>query len=94
MPTSTPICDEIGQLLADPALDGIDADRADSMFDTVERHGQAVFLTERIAVLRIYAELLQRRLGTPGAAIAVSDNRKDLIPTGLCHGNPEEAARR
>ncbi len=83
MPTSTPICDEIGQLLFDPALDGIDADRADSMVDIVERHGQAVFLTDRIAVLRIYAELMQRQLGEPGAAIAVSDNRKDLVPTGF-----------
>ncbi|MDE0004717.1 MAG: DUF2075 domain-containing protein [Rhodospirillaceae bacterium] len=83
MPTSTPICDEIEQLLSDPALDGIDVDRADSMFRIVEDHSQVVFLTERIAVLRVYAELLQRRLGEPGAAIAVSDSRKDLVPTGF-----------
>ena len=82
-PPRTPICDEIERLLRDPALDAIDDERTDHMKRIVREHGQAVFLTERIPVLRMYAERLQRMLGTEGEVFTTSGSDRSAIPTGF-----------
>ena len=82
-PPRTPKCDEIERLLRDPALDAIDAERADHMKRIVRKHRQAVFLTERIPVLRMYAEWLQRMLGTEGEVFTTSGRNPKAIPTGF-----------
>ena len=78
----TPNCDEMERLLRDPALDGIDAERAKRMEEIVRKHRQAVFLTERLAVLHMYAERLQRILGPEGEVFATSSNPQ-AVPTGF-----------
>ena len=71
------------RLLHDPALDGVDAERADRMERIVRDHRQAVFLTERIPVLRMYAERLQRILGPEGEVFATSAPAEGAVPTGF-----------
>ena len=82
-PPRTPNCDEIQRLLRDPALDAIDAERADHMKRIVQKHRQAVFLTERIPVLRMYAERLQRMPGTECEVFTTSARDPKAIPTGF-----------
>ena len=81
--STTPKCDQIMKLLQAPELDKIDDERVDYMFRIVGQHGQVVFLTERIPVLRVYAELLHRRLSPSGDAIAVSADRRGDVPMGF-----------
>ena len=81
--SETPKYDEIMKLLQAPELDEIDDERVNDMLNIVEQHGQVVFLTERIPVLRVYAELLHRRLAPEGEAIAVTSDRRRDVPMGF-----------
>lgn len=78
------LCDRIGRLLADPALDTIDKARASAMRAILRKHPHAIFLAERIGVLEVYARLLAETaeaevlIVAPGAKIETSTTLKLL----------------
>ena len=70
-------CDEISEMINDQVLGHIDAERVDKMCQIIIKHGQVVFLAERIPVLLAYAELVQQRLGKTGDVFTtVTQNNK------------------
>ena len=58
--SSTPICDRIKRLLKSSILEPIDETRAEEMMEILNRHGQVIFLAERIGVLDVYSRHLAR----------------------------------
>ncbi len=72
----TPVCDRISRLLAHPALDAIDTERADVMRDILHRHGHAIFLAERVGVLEVYARLLAGSRGRGPEVFVVAPSAK------------------
>ena len=57
----TPICDRIKRLLESQILEDVDEFRAQEMLEILNRHGQVIFLAERIGVLEVYARQLARK---------------------------------
>ncbi|MEL6413949.1 MAG: phospholipase D family protein [Pseudomonadota bacterium] len=81
--TTTPICDRIGALLQSPELDSFDEQRAEHMAEMLNQHRQAIFLSERIGVLEVYARLLSSRKGPKPDVILVAANHKLGPGTGI-----------
>lgn len=75
-----PICDRLGRLLNHQCLDEIDIVRAEQMREILSKHGQAIFLAERVGVLEVYANLLGGHRGRGPEVFVVAPGAK--IKTG------------